>query len=208
MKKIIFLFLLCVCIGVLCSCKAVWNDGNISEKTVLETVITDIPESDINANADVEYYSFYSDSCGYKIVGYDQAAGKEYHYLYQTHDGGSTWNRVETDIDIIWPHMVRGIGFLNENVGFVSFRYDYDEFNPSILKTTDGGVTWSKQMNICDLLSGYTSQGFMLEPSAPIFEENSTCSIEITAIRHNDVDDDIVDITINSVDYENWTLSD
>lgn len=99
---------------------------------------------------------YYSDLSGYKIIGYDQAGGKEYHRLFFTSDYVNIWNEIDTDIDIVYPHMVTGIIFLNKSVGFLFYRYGYIDLNPAILLAIDGGTTWTKQTKICEFLSDHS----------------------------------------------------
>jgi len=64
--------------------------------------------------------------------------------LYRTHDGGATWTRVETDLeDQTANGWLGALNFVDLDTGFV-FRSDattgaYTE----MLKTTDGGHTWT-----------------------------------------------------------------
>jgi len=62
--------------------------------------------------------------------------------LFKTGDGGSTWQNIYDH----YPNVIRSLMFINEQVGFISF------YN-SLLKTTDGGLTW-KKMDYAPLSAG------------------------------------------------------
>ncbi|MDX2047004.1 MAG: hypothetical protein SFU87_09465 [Chitinophagaceae bacterium] len=57
--------------------------------------------------------------------------------LYKTTDAGNTWIKVNDKIDENFNIVPYSCYFLNEQVGFLAGRY-------KILKTNDGGVTWSE----------------------------------------------------------------
>lgn len=210
MKKIVCRFAVLLCAGILCSCMDSGRNNVSADITVTDSTAVDKGfETDTNPADEIPdrliHQSYYTDLSGYKIVGYNQAGGKEQHRLYHTSDGGSTWNETETNIDTVCPQMVTGICFPNKSVGIVTFRHRSFDFNPAIVRTADGGTTWVPATNICELLSEYTKQGYMLETSAP-FLKDDICYIPLTAVRHTERGDERAEITIMSEDCINWTI--
>ncbi len=220
LKKSVILILVFLFAEIFCGC----NPQNpIVSDNISKNEVTDITTTKPSATEEIHgsyyieetvikdevvhlsYYSYYSESLGYKISGYDQSAGKEYHHFYHTSDGGCTWKEIETNFDAVCPQYVTGISFINESIGFITCRYRSNDFNPAILKTENGGVTWEKQINICDMLNDYSFQGYYFEASNPFFKDG-ILYVSIKAIRHNEKDDDITFFTIMSEDYENWVL--
>lgn len=53
--------------------------------------------------------------------------------VYRTDDGGATWQLLYQD-ELEWP---RGMHFVDSNTGYIALSY-------SVIKTTDGGNTWSQ----------------------------------------------------------------
>ena len=211
MKKFVLLTKALLFAGILCACGDSTQVDISADTTVVDSAVNDNSVTQTTAEEDVldglMYYSYYSDLSGYKVLGYDQAGGKEYHRLFHTSDGGKTWNEIDTNIDTVYLSMVTSISFLNESIGFLTYRYYDFDFNPAILLTIDGGATWTRLTKICELLSDYSFQGYLLEASAPLFKDD-VCYIQIKGIRHNDndVSDDIINLTIMSEDYDNWII--
>ena len=211
MKKLALLTTALLCAGELCSYSFMPDNITTAISAAYSMLVNDNSVTQTTAEEDVldglMYYSYYSDLSGYKVLGYDQAGGKEYHRLFHTSDGGKTWNEIDTNIDTVYLSMVTSISFLNESIGFLTYRYYDFDFNPAILLTIDGGATWTRLTNICELLSDYSLQGYMLEASAPLFKDDA-CYVQIKGIRHNDndVNDDIINLTIMSEDYDNWII--
>ena len=77
----------------------------------------------------------------------------EYDYIYRTIDGGTTWQEMANFSDVMIERMkIQKLYFFNEQVGFV-LAGDYCDENScyrggSLLKTTDGGLTWSVEYKI------------------------------------------------------------
>ncbi len=63
------------------------------------------------------------------------------HRLYTTTDGGQNWELVE-NLPEDAPRFICGISVVNENVIYASGT-NMPAFPTAVLKTTDGGVTWS-----------------------------------------------------------------
>ena len=86
---------------------------------------------------------FTTKNDGWLIACSFVAMGQEEHALFKTGDGGRTWTQTNGNIDEVYGRMLSGAGFVNENVGFICFRYE-TEFQPAICETQDGGQTWEK----------------------------------------------------------------
>ncbi|MBO3446518.1 hypothetical protein [Clostridium sp. CCUG 7971] len=59
-----------------------------------------------------------------------------------TKDGGKSWNEIGNTNEV-YSRVVTGIGFLDDKIGFVGFRYE-SENNPTVYRTDNAGVTWEK----------------------------------------------------------------
>ncbi len=200
-----------------------WGDGTVTVKMSLSHAVggsADIGEytydlvngsiTDITVTAALApvpaYQSFYTETDGYGVSAHTGAAGMQFHYFYTTADAGKTWTDMETNLDTVYPCVITGISFRDESVGFVVYRYWDDSFSPPIVMTTDGGKTWKKQMNICDLLQEYADQHYMLQANPPQFHEDGRCTIEIKGTLP-DNPTDCVYVTIESTDCETWKIS-
>lgn len=66
--------------------------------------------------------------------------------LYDTHDGGATWNLI-TDLPPLAPSRTCGLAVVNESVVYAAgtnFPYPaYPDRPPAMMKTVDGGATWT-----------------------------------------------------------------
>jgi photosystem II stability/assembly factor-like uncharacterized protein len=65
--------------------------------------------------------------------------------LFDTNDGGATWNPV-TNLPATAPDAVCGLSVVNESVVYASgTNFPFPQFNrpPRMMKTVDGGATWS-----------------------------------------------------------------
>ena len=83
-----------------------------------------------------------SDQEGWFIGSSDVATGHQENYVYLTPDGGVTWTETG-NVNDVWPRVLTCGAFANDQVGFLCFRYDIENFG-RIYRTTDGGNTWSQ----------------------------------------------------------------
>lgn len=88
------------------------------------------------------FIGFSSQDVGYCVITTDVAMGKQYSYVYITTDGGKTFKEIGNTNEV-YPHIITGVGFLDENIGFIGFRYENDN-NPTVYRTEDSGKTWDK----------------------------------------------------------------
>jgi photosystem II stability/assembly factor-like uncharacterized protein len=66
--------------------------------------------------------------------------------LYRTDDGGKTWVRVQTDLKLKSKDgLLTGLIFLDQRRGFATWGFSSGQgiTGFQLLKTTDGGRTWS-----------------------------------------------------------------
>lgn len=86
------------------------------------------------------FIGFNSDSNGWVAFGGDVAMGNENNYVFQTTDGGKTWNEVNNSSNI-YARVLTGACYTNSETGFLCFRYDMTMHGP-IYATSDAGKTW------------------------------------------------------------------
>lgn len=89
------------------------------------------------------YVGFNTPDDGWLVVSSFHGMGHEDNYIYQTADGGKTWTQIGNPNDI-YARVVTGAGFATNQIGFLSYRYEFKDFEPAIYRTLDGGYTWKK----------------------------------------------------------------
>ncbi|MBE6082137.1 MAG: hypothetical protein E7205_05540 [Tissierellaceae bacterium] len=95
-----------------------------------------------------EFIGFTTQNDGYLVTVSGPAMGNEKNHIFLTSDGGKTWHEIGNTNEV-YPRVVTGAFFINDKIGFLSFRYDgYDTPDPVLLHTDDAGKTWTK----CDIL--------------------------------------------------------
>jgi photosystem II stability/assembly factor-like uncharacterized protein len=79
-----------------------------------------------------------------------------------SHDAGETWVSKSKDKDC---KMLFDVKMFDKKTGFVCATTDEDisKSNASILKTTDGGISWKKDINQQDLLKLHGKFHFLLK---------------------------------------------
>lgn len=88
------------------------------------------------------YIGFSSNDVGYFALTTDVAMGRQNNYIYTTKDGGKTWSEIGNTNEV-YARVVTGVGFLDDKIGFVGFRYE-DNNNPKVYRTDDAGSTWKE----------------------------------------------------------------
>lgn len=96
----------------------------------------------LNGSASWSCIGFTSESNGWLITCSFAGMGRETHILYKTTDGGQSWSPVESDLNDVCARMLSCAGFLNDEVGFLGFRYENDPM-PTLFMTRNGGENWS-----------------------------------------------------------------
>lgn len=80
-------------------------------------------------------------------------------------DNGETWSI--SNPNALYTGTVIGAGFASEMVGFISYRYFFDN-GPEIARTLDGGKTWARlELDIPEEYAQYNMQ-----PQNPTFSGN------------------------------------
>lgn len=93
-------------------------------------------------------------------------SGQEMHYLYMTHDGGTSWQPVNGDYNAVYDRKLTGAGFIDARLGFLCFRCE-DDFQPAVCRTKDGGISWEKlTIPLPEAYANYNA-----EPLAPFADD-------------------------------------
>ena len=93
---------------------------------------------------------FVNDNIGY-IIGYGGL-------ILATKDGGNLWVQQDSRVKDIF--LLRDLSFVNENTGWIAGLIDNEYRGGVILKTTNGGITWEKQIERKDGI-GYYAINFL-----------------------------------------------
>ena len=115
-------------------------------------------------------YFFLDLDNGFALVDLGAGAGSQYVALYRTDDGGVSWTEVfshEPGVSKSLPEggTKNGITFLDMNHGWIGGTYPMTDYF-YLHYTTDGGATWSREMDIS--LPG-TFAGTFLDVFQPFF---------------------------------------
>ena len=99
------------------------------------------------------------------VAALPPAAGTGAANVCTSPDSGETWDI--SDPNALYTGTVIGAGFASETVGFISYRYFFDN-GPEIARTLDGGKTWSRlELDIPEEYAQYNMQ-----PQNPTFSGN------------------------------------
>jgi photosystem II stability/assembly factor-like uncharacterized protein len=109
------------------------------------------------------FIGFNSDLKGWVVFGGEVAMGNENNFVFQTTDGGETWNEVNNSSNA-YARVLTGACYTNSETGFLCFRYDMTMHGP-IYSTYDGGKTWNEVQ--ITYPSKYDNVG--LTPTSPRF---------------------------------------
>lgn len=146
---------------------------------------------DFDRTADWIKIGFTTQNDGWMVVCSFVGLGQEHHYLYTTADGGMNWAPVESNIDDVYGRMLSGAGFINDEIGFLCFRYETD-FQPAVCVTRDGGRTWGK----ADITLPEEYEQYNQTPLSPVYEgENVILPVLLSDEK------DITTIYLKSSDY-------
>lgn len=112
------------------------------------------------------YIGFSSKDVGYFAHTTDVAMGTQYNYIYITTDGGKTFNEIGNTNEV-YHRVVTGLGFIDDKIGLVGFRYESDN-NPTVYRTDDSGITWNK----LELNLPYEYSSDYATPLSPKFKDD------------------------------------
>ncbi|WP_099159647.1 WD40/YVTN/BNR-like repeat-containing protein [Virgibacillus ndiopensis] len=88
---------------------------------------------------------FTSAKDGYLIISSGRTMSSEGNSVYKTNDGGKSWNLAGSVKDEY--SLVTGGGFVNDQLGFISFgaiNVEDQQSRPQIYRTDDGGDSWEE----------------------------------------------------------------
>ncbi|MFF2093923.1 WD40/YVTN/BNR-like repeat-containing protein [Paenibacillus sp. NPDC058174] len=91
---------------------------------------------------DTKFIGFTSEKEGWIVSGGSAGVGQSMNYIYQTSDGGKTWQEIG-NANEQYAGQLTGAGFYNKDIGFLGFRY-YEDKGPVIYWTKDRGQTWER----------------------------------------------------------------
>ena len=99
------------------------------------------------------------------VAALPPAAGTGAANVCTSPDSGETWDI--SDPNALYTGTVIGAGFASETVGFISYRYFFDN-GPEIARTLDGGKTWTRLE--LDIPAEYAQ--YNMQPQTPTFSGN------------------------------------
>ena len=99
------------------------------------------------------------------VAALPPAAGTGAANVCTSPDSGETWDI--SDPNALYTGTVIGAGFASETVGFISYRYFFDN-GPEIARTLDGGKTWTRLE--LDIPAEYAQ--YNMQPQNPTFSGN------------------------------------
>ena len=99
------------------------------------------------------------------VAALPPAAGTGAANVCTSPDSGETWDI--SDPNALYTGTVIGAGFASETVGFISYRYFFDD-GPEIARTLDGGKTWTRLE--LDIPAEYAQ--YNMQPQNPTFSGN------------------------------------
>ena len=100
------------------------------------------------------------------VAALPPAAGTGAANVCTSPDSGETWEI--SDPNALYTGTVIGAGFASETVGFISYRYFFDN-GPEIARTLDGGKTWTRLE--LDIPAEYAQ--YNMQPQNPTFSGNA-----------------------------------
>ena len=110
------------------------------------------------------YYGEIGTFC-WCVAALPPAAGTGSANVCTSPDSGETWSI--SDPNALYTGTVIGAGFASETVGFISYRYFFDN-GPEIARTLDGGKTWARLE--LDIPAEYAQ--YNMQPQNPTFSGN------------------------------------
>jgi len=168
-----------------------WNKYEIPN-----TVANDFP---------YKYIGFSTTSDGWLVLGSNAADGQQNVRIFQTSDGGKTWQEIGNPTDV-YSGIVTGAAFTNKKIGFISYRY-LDDPNPVVYRTTNGGKTWAK----CNITIPDSFKSITTYATASSLAFNGSNGVLQVTLRNNqsELNSKPVDVTVRyqTSDYgKTWTF--
>jgi hypothetical protein len=114
----------------------------------------------------LRFLGFTSEENGYLILTGYRTMSSEGHLVFKTNDGGQTWYKTESVTETL--SLITDAGFINNDIGFISFgsfNWEGQPPRPWLYRTGDGGNTWEEvAIPIPDEYKGYFT-----EAEVPVF---------------------------------------
>ena len=104
------------------------------------------------------------------VAALPPAAGTGAANVCTSPDSGETWEI--SDPNALYTGTVIGAGFASETVGFISYRYFFDN-GPEIARTLDGGKTWTRSRSVSGSMPANSDASFCSS-----IKSSSACSRE------------------------------
>lgn len=112
---------------------------------------------------DSKFIGFTSRQEGWIVSGGSAGVGHSLNYIYQTSDGGKTWQELGNPNDV-YAEKVTGAGFSGTDIIFLGFRY-YEDSGPVIYWSKNKGQSWEKlAVNLPEQYADYQKT-----PLSPVF---------------------------------------
>ena len=93
--------------------------------------------------SDGTMYFFLTENLGWRLVVTDAAAGSRYYEMDKTEDGGTTWNRINTDPFSGSIGVTEGLVFFDEQFGIAGLTGASQSYS-RLYVTRDGGMTFTE----------------------------------------------------------------
>ncbi len=109
------------------------------------------------------FIGFTNKNHGWLVSGASRGVASALNYVFQTSDGGKTWEEIGNPNDIYSEHLT-GAGFSSKDIGFLGYRYFMDD-GPVIYWTKDQGKSWDRlSVSLPEKFNQYKK-----DPLSPIF---------------------------------------